>query len=104
MDANDDLTFDKIYEAFFKEEQKKGINSGDIVVVDANLVSEGKSLLKILKYLEEKGYFVIYECKGKKAIKIVQDGAYKYVSVLKMNEKERETIFNELKEQGVSID
>lgn len=46
-------------------------------------------LLKLLQYLNEKGYFVVYECKGRKAIKVATDSAYKYMSLLKMNEKER---------------
>jgi DNA-binding response OmpR family regulator len=55
--------------------------------VDANVVDDDQNLLKLLKYLNDKGYFVIYECKGKKAIKVVTDSAYKYMSLLKMNDK-----------------
>jgi pseudouridine kinase len=38
MDVNDNLVFDKIYQAYFREEEKRGSNRGDIVVLDANLV------------------------------------------------------------------
>lgn len=58
-------------------------------MVDANVVDEEGQLLKLLQYLNDRGYFVIYECKGRKAIKVATDGAYRYMSMLKMNEKER---------------
>lgn len=38
MDVNDNLTFDKIYQAYFKAEEQRGHNRNDIVVLDANLV------------------------------------------------------------------
>ena len=47
---------------------------------------------------------MIYECKGRKAIKVVTDGAYRYISMLKMNEKERELVVRTLQETGVAID
>lgn len=87
MEVNNSLTFEKIYERFFKEEERNGINPDDIIVVDANVVDEGNNLLKLLQYLNEKGYFVIYECKGRKAIRVATDSAYKYMSLLKMNDK-----------------
>ncbi len=59
------------------------------MVVDANVMDGEGQLLKLLQYLNEKGYFVVYECKGRKAIKVATDSAYKYMSLLKMNEKER---------------
>lgn len=67
------------------------------MIIDANVDDENGNLVKILQYLNDKGYFVIYECKGKKAIRVVRDGAYKYISLLKMNQKEKELIISTLK-------
>ena len=74
------------------------------MVVDANAVDEGDNLVKLLKYLSEQGYFVVYETKGRKAIRVATGGAYKYMSLLKMNDKERELVVKTLQEQGVKID
>jgi sugar/nucleoside kinase (ribokinase family) len=104
MEVNNGLTFERIYERFFKEEEKNGINPDDIVVVDANVVDDDGSLLRLLQYLNEKGYFVIYECKGRKAIRVATDSAYKYMSLLKMNDKERDLVIRTLKETGVTVD
>lgn len=104
MEVNNGLTFENIYQRYFKEEEKKGVNPNDIVVVDANIVDEGGNLEKLLKYLSESGYFVVYECKGRKAVRVATDSAYKYISLLKMNDKERELVVKTLQEQGVKID
>jgi sugar/nucleoside kinase (ribokinase family) len=98
------LTFDRIYDHFFREEEKNGINPDDIVVVDANVVDDEGNLLKLLQYLNEKGYFVIYECKGTKAIKVATDGVYRYMSLLKMNDRERDLVIRTLIETGVQVD
>lgn len=51
MEVNNGLTFENIYQRYFKEEEKKGVNTSDIVVVDANIVDEGGNLVNLLKYL-----------------------------------------------------
>lgn len=47
---------------------------------------------------------MVYECKGRKAVRVATDSAYKYISLLKMNDKERELVVKTLQEQGVDID
>lgn len=79
------------------------INPNDIVIIDANICDLNENLLKLLKYLNDKGYFIIYECKGTKSIRIASHEAYQYVSLLKMNDKERQLVFNVLKEAGKDI-
>lgn len=39
---------------------------------------------------------MIFECKGKKTVKVVTDGAYRYISLLKMNDKERHLLLRTL--------
>lgn len=68
------------------------------------MVDDDSNLLKLLQYLNDKGYFVIYECKGRKAIKVATDQAYKYMSLLKMNDKERDLVVRTLQEAGVKVD
>lgn len=51
MEVNNGLTFDRIYERFFREEERIGVNPDDIVVVDANVVDDEGQLLKLLQYL-----------------------------------------------------
>lgn len=45
----------------------------------------------------------MYETKGRKAIRVATAGAYKYMSLLKMNDKERELVVTTLQQQGVDI-
>lgn len=47
---------------------------------------------------------MIYECKGRKAIKVATDGVYRYMSLLKMNDRERDLVVRTLKEGGVQVD
>lgn len=46
---------------------------------------------------------MIYECKGRKAIRVATDSAYKYMSLLKMNDKERDLVLRTLRETGVQV-
>lgn len=46
---------------------------------------------------------MVYETKGRKAIRVATGGAYKYMSLLKMNDKERELVVSTLQQLGVDI-
>ena len=60
MDINKELTLDNIQEAFFRKEEERGVNKDDIVVIDANIESVDKNLSKILEYVNQLGYFILY--------------------------------------------
>lgn len=60
------------------------------MVIDANVEEKDSNLLNILKYLNDLGYFIVYECKGKKSDRPALSQAYRYISLLKMNELEAE--------------
>ena len=54
-------------------------------MIDANFLGKKGDLLEQLKYFSEKGYFVVMECKASKSLKIFEDNAYEYISLLRMN-------------------
>ena len=60
MDINKELTLENIKEAFFRKEVERGVNQDDIVVIDANIESVDKNLSKILEYVNQLGYFILY--------------------------------------------
>lgn len=94
MEINNQLTFDNIYDSYFRENTSNP--HSDIVIVDANANNDERNLQhlhKLLKFLNDKGYFVIYECKGKKTVKISDPNLLKYVSLLRMNKAEYDELF-----------
>lgn len=74
------------------------------MVIDANVEVENKNLLEILKYLNDLGYFIVFECKGKKSDKPAIDKAYEYISLLKMNEGELDIFLDGVRKHGESIE
>jgi hypothetical protein len=83
------------------------INPNDIVVIDANFnnnETDLSELKKLLGFLHELGYYVVYECKGKKAKKIADPELLKYVSLLRMNKTEYEELFKALAIKGINVE
>ena len=85
MKINPMLTKDSIHQVFFREEEGTGSSSKDIVLIDANFQGKKGDLLEQLKYFSEKEYFVVMECKASKSLKIFEDDAFEYISLLRMN-------------------
>lgn len=73
MQIGDELTFDNVYEVYFKNQ--KDINTNDIVIIDGNF--HQNSLQKMAQFCSEKGYFTVFEAKGQKSKRVIETGAYK---------------------------
>ena len=84
MEINKAITLSAIKQAFFENEAKQP-QEGDILLIDANVEEKDANLLNILKYLNGLGYFIVYECKGRKSDRPARSQAYRSISLLKMN-------------------
>ncbi len=103
MDINRTITLPAIRQAFFDHQTTP--SPDDIVVIDANVEGEGGNLLQMVKYLNELGYFIVYECKGRKSDRPARSQIYRYISLLKMNELEAQLFMDTVnQEEGVSVD
>lgn len=66
MDVNNHLTFNNIYEAFFK---KHSIAPGTIVEIDSNVPTE--ELKRLVPFLNEQKAIILYEGISAKATRII---------------------------------
>ena len=69
-------------------------------MLDANIEPGNKNLRALLEYLNQEGYYVVYECKGKKTLNALVDKNYELMSVLKMNELEADLLLAALGKEG----
>lgn len=87
MKINEHLTFDNIYEAYFKDHN---VDESTIVQLDSNIPM--LELKKLIPYLNSKKVRIFLEGIGIKALRILETGCLDQINQFKINRQEAEII------------